>query len=476
MTNVEDRVERALRVVASGVQPEVAAARRRLGERAGAAAPRNTRRLRPGVWVTLAAASVAVVGVGSLWAVGTRSQRPAAGTQPEASPPAPTAPVTTAAAEPTTTIGAPQPKVPTPDRLAVLDPQPGVAPIRSDPVLDWVHSTAAAAPTRWFVRRAADGTPTGGVAVSDSPPVEWDRTFNHAPSAGIAGVDARIVNDRRGAEVGWPVVEGVRIVAGVGDVDRDQVVAAARLAASADELSAVAVPAGLDEIAVPVDEGTVRYEDTQVTIGFATVHQGSADAGAAALMAAGRDGPVSRLPGEDAWLTTTYEGHPTAIVAVGTDGIATIVGMPGTEVASLASAVAVVPARRIAVANPEATHGIPADAQQTYGEIDRGRWAVYRYTTPDGYDCISIDASWGGSGDCTPSSRPDCPVANFIGPNQPPGVEVFLPYVADDVQVSVGGEPAEVAVEWAEGFTFAYGPVPRARGPIEVLVDGQPAC
>jgi hypothetical protein len=358
----------------------------------------------------------------------------------------------------------------------VLDPQPGVAPIRSDPVLDWVHSTAAFAPTRWFVRRADDGTPSGGISVSDSPPVEWDRTFNHSPSAGIAGIDARIVNDRRGAEVGWLVEGGVRVVAGVGDVGRDEVVAVARVAASADELSTVAVPAGLEEIAVPVDEGTVRYEDTQVTIEFATVDQGSGDAAAAALMVPGRDGPVSRLPGVDAWLTTTYEGHSTVIVAVGTDGMATIVGMPGTEVASLASAVAVVPARQIAVANPEATHGIPANAQQTYGEIERGRWAVYRYTTTDGYDCISIDASWGGSGDCTPSGEPACPVADFIGPNQPPGVEVFLPYLADDVQVSVGGERAEVSVEQAEGFTFAYGSVPRARGRIEVLVGGQPAC
>ena len=40
MTNVEDRVERALVALADGVQPDVAAARRRLGERAGATARR----------------------------------------------------------------------------------------------------------------------------------------------------------------------------------------------------------------------------------------------------------------------------------------------------------------------------------------------------------------------------------------------------------------------------------------------------
>ena len=478
MTNVEDRVERALLALANGVQPDVAAARRRLGDRAGSTAPRKSRGPRPRVWATIAAATVAVVGVGSLWAVGTRPQRPAAGTQPATSLPAPTAPVSTAPAEPTTTTAATRPEVPTPERLAVLEPQPGVAPIRSDPVLDWVHGTTTSAPRRWFIRRAADGAPSGGVTVSDSPAMDWDRTFSSAPLAGIAGIDARIVVDPGGPEVAWPVGDGVRIVAGVGDVDRDEAVAIARLAVSADQLADVAVPEGFEEVAVPVDQGTVLYADTQVTIGFAIVDQvGPADAGVAAFMAGGRDGPVSQLPGEDAWLTTTFEGHPTAVVAVGTDGIATVVGMPGTDVASLVSALAVVPARQVAVANPEATHGIPANAQQTYGEIERGRWVVYRYTTTDGHDCINIDASWGGSGDCTPSGQRDCPVADLTGgPNPPFGFEVFVPYLVDDLQVSIGGAPAEMTVERAEGFTFAYGPAPAAGGPIEVLLGGQPAC
>jgi hypothetical protein len=478
MTNVEDRVERALRALAGGVQPDVAAARRRLGERAGSTSPRKSRGPRPRVWVTLAAATVAVVGVGSLWAVGTRPQRPAAGTQPAASQPTPTAPASTAPVEPTTTIAATRPEIPTPERLAVLDPQPGVAPIRSDPVLDWVHATATSVPRRWFIRRAADGTPSGGVSMSDSPAMEWVRTFGTAPLAGISGVDARIVVDPGGAAVGWPVGDGVRVVAGVGNVDRDEAVAIARLAASADQLADVAVPEEFEEVAVPVDQGSVLYEDTQVTIGFAIVDQDAPpDAQAAAFMAAGRDGPVSRVPGEDAWLTTTYEGHPTAIVAVGTDAIATVVGMPGTDVASLVPALALVPARQVTVANPEATHGIPANAQKTYGEIDRGRWVVYQYTTTDGYDCISIDASWGGSGDCTPSGERDCPVADLIGGrNHPSGFEVFVPYLVDDLQVTIGGEPAEMTVERAEGFTFAYGPAPAAGGPIEVLVGGQPVC
>ena len=154
---------------------------------------------------------------------------------------------------------------------------------------------------------------------------------------------------------------------------------------SADQLAGVAVPEGLEEVAVPTDQGTVRYQDTQVTIGFSTAQQGGeVDAAAAAFMTAGRDGPISRLPGEDAWVTTTFGGHPTAVVAVGTDGIATIVGLPGTDVASLVPDTAVVPAREVTIANPEATHGIPADATKTYGEIDRGRWVVYEYSTTAG--------------------------------------------------------------------------------------------
>ncbi len=63
------------------------------------------------------------------------------------------------------------------------------------------------------------------------------------------------------------------------------------------------------------------------------------------------------------------------------------------------------------------------------------------------------------------------------GPNHPSGFEVFVPSLVDDLQVSIGGEPAaDMVVERAEGFTFAYGPAPAAGGRIEVLVGGQPAC
>jgi hypothetical protein len=141
-------------------------------------------------------------------------------------------------------------------------------------------------------------------------------------------------------------------------------------------------------------------------------------------------------------------------------------------------ALSVVPGAEVTVANPEATHGIPADARQTYGEIDRGRWAVYQYRTTDGYDCISIDASWGGSGECAPPGKSNCPVANPTGgPNQPPGFEVFVPYLVDDVGVALDGvAAAEMIVEHAEGFTFAYGPAPTADPDIEVTINGRPAC
>ena len=68
----------------------------------------------------------------------------------------------------------------------------------------------------------------------------------------------------------------MRVVAGLGAVDVDETVAAARSAVSAGALADVAVPEGFEEVAVPADEGTVRYEDTHVTIGFSTVPRAGA--------------------------------------------------------------------------------------------------------------------------------------------------------------------------------------------------------
>ena len=102
---------------------------------------------------------------------------------------------------------------------------------------------------------------------------------------------------------------------------------------------------------------------------------------------------------------------------------------------------------------------------------------MYQYTTTNGHDCINIDASWGGSGGCSPPGKHDCPVANPTGgPNEPPGVEVFVPDHVDDLDVSVGGTPLPMTIEHAEGFTFAYGPSPSADHDIAVTVDGRPAC
>jgi hypothetical protein len=476
VTNVEDRVERALHLLAESIEPDVAAARQRLGSPANWSVRRARRVPRPLPWVTLAAATVVVVGVGSLWALGTRSEQPTDGADPAASPPDPsTQPV------PTTTVEMEPPMIPSPDRLAVLDPQPGVAPIRSDPVLDWVHGTTSAAPQRWFVLRSADGVLSGGVAVRDTIASEWSRVFGDAPSAEIAGVDARLLIDRPVTQVGWLTGDGARIVAGVGDVDATATVALARLTVSADRVGGIPVPDGFEEVAVPTGQATVRYEDTQVTIALATVAEGDVvDVAAAAFMTPGRDGPLSPLAGSDGWLTTTFGGHPTAVVTVAPDAVATVVGLPGTDVASLVPTLSVVPAREVTVANPEATHGIPADARQSHGEINRGRWAVYQYRTTDGYDCISVDASWGGSGDCAPPGKSNCPVANPTGgPNQPSGFEVFVPYVVEsfELEVLLGGvAAAEVTVEHDEGFTFAYGPAPSADPAIEVLIDGRPGC
>ena len=90
MTDVEDRVERALHVLVERIEPDVATARALLGSRAGSTAPPARRLLRPQLWVTLAAATVAVVGVGALWAVSTRPEQPSGQTNPAlSSPPGP---------------------------------------------------------------------------------------------------------------------------------------------------------------------------------------------------------------------------------------------------------------------------------------------------------------------------------------------------------------------------------------------------
>ena len=477
MTDVEDRVEQALHVLAECHEPDVAAARSRLASRAGSAVRLSRRRVRPRVWVTLAAATVAIVGVGALWAVGRPSEPPAAQTDPPLAPSV--EPPTTSSVElPTTTAAAP-PTVPTPQRLAVLDPQPGASPIRSDPVLDWIHGTTSTAPRRWFVRRSADGTPAGGISITESTAMEWSTTFVDAPSAGIAGVDARVVVTPLSAQVAWLTERGMRVVSGIGDVDAEEAVAVADSTASTEELAEIVVPAGFEEVSVPTEQGSVRYEDTQLTIGFSAVGPGEiVDAAAAAFMAPGRDGPLTPLSGQhEAWVTTSFGGHPTAVVAVDTDAVAMVVGLPGTDLTSLIGALAVVPARDVAIGNPEVTHGIPADATKTYGEIERGRWVVYEYSTIHGTECLSIDASWGGSGDCSPSGMSDCPVANPTGgPNAPSGYEVFVPYHAEDIAVTLDGVPAEITIEHDQGFTFAYGPAPSGHPTIEVTIGGQPAC
>jgi hypothetical protein len=239
------------------------------------------------------------------------------------------------------------------------------------------------------------------------------------------------------------------------------------------------VPTGFVEVAVPTAQGSVRYEDTKVTIELSTVgERGEVDAAAAALMTPGRDGSISAVAGRDgAWITTAFGGHPTAVVALATDAIATVVGLPGTDVESLVPSLVIVPAAEVTVADAEATHGIPADAKRTYGEIDRGRFAVYEYTTEHGTVCLSIDASWGGSGGCSPPGMRDCPVVDPNGgPNEPPGVEVFVPAPVDDLTVALGGVPAAMTIEHAKGFTFAYGPAPSPNAAVEVTINGRPAC
>jgi hypothetical protein len=51
-----------------------------------------------------------------------------------------------------------------------------------------------------------------------------------------------------------------------------------------------------------------------------------------------------------------------------------------------------------------------------------------------------------------------------------------VPYLVDDLDVALDGVAAEMTVEHAEGFTFAYGPATTADPDIEVTINGRPAC
>jgi hypothetical protein len=275
----------------------------------------------------------------------------------------------------------------------------------------------------------------------------------------------------------------MRVVTGAGDVSAEEAITAASMV-STEELEAAAAPAGFEEVAAPTEQGSVRYEDTQLTITYSTVGAGDAvDAAVASLLAPGRDGPLTPVAGQqDAWATTTFGGHPTAIVAIDTDAVATVVGLPGTDLTSVVGGLAVVPAEEVTIGNPEVTHGIPANARRTYGEIDRGRWVAYEYSTLHGTECLNIDASWGGSGDCSPPGKRDCPVANPTGgPNTPPAFEVVVPYHAENLEVTIGGVLVEATIEHDQGYTFAYGPAPAGQpsidhSNIDVTIGGQPPC
>ena len=377
--------------------------------------------LRPRVWVALAAAAMLVVAVGSLRSGGTRPERvDSTVSGPEASGQTTIAgvsssPSSSSSVEAPSTIGTASPAIPTPDRLAVLDPQPGVAPIRSDPILDWVHGTATSGPRRWFLRRSADGIPSGGVAVSEPVVTEWYRTFHDAPSAGIAGVDARIVVDGTTAQVAWLTGQGVRVIAGVGDVDVNETIDIARSAVSVDQLARHRRTRRL-----PGGRRANRHGN-----GPLPGHAGDdlagnrrpaadVDAAAVAFMTPGRDGPIAPLPARRGGPRRRSVVIPPSSSPSARTPSRPLSGSRAPTSRALAPHVKVVPAEQIAIANPENTHGIPPDARRTYGQIERGRWAVYQYST-DGLQCISIDASWGGSGGCSPPGHSDCPVANPTG-------------------------------------------------------------
>ena len=194
MTDVEDRVECALHLLAERFEPDVETALARLGSRAGSTAPPARRLLRPQVWVTVAAATVAVVGVGSLWAVGTRSPRPCRPSR-HSSPPDPREPAPARSRRPPSSSSSVEPRPPssTPPRTsdtgaagrARPSARRGPDPFRSRPRLGARHdgvvpaSVVHPAIRRWHADRRCLREPVGGE--------EWATTFHDAPSAGIAG-------------------------------------------------------------------------------------------------------------------------------------------------------------------------------------------------------------------------------------------------------------------------------------------------
>ena len=286
---------------------------------------------------------------------------------------------------------------------------------RSVPTLSSTGSTARRVdcPRRWFIRRSRRRHPDR-------------RDLGHRIGGDGVGHDVRrraIGRDRRrrcpdrrtpaSAQVAWLTEGGVRVVAGVGDVDVDETIAVAgsAVASRASSPRSPCPQASRRSPSPPTrDPSATRTRSSRS--GSQPFAQGEVvDAAAAAFMA--RAGTarshrcqVGRTPGSRRRSAViprpSSPSTPTAV--------ATVVGLPGTDVGPQSSrALAVVPARDVTIGNPEVTHGIPADAKKTYGEIERGRWVVYEYSTLHGTECLSIDASWGGSGGCSPPGRTRLP-------------------------------------------------------------------
>ncbi len=228
-----------------------------------------------------------------------------------------------------------------------------------------------------------------------------------------------------------------------------------------------------------MEQGTVRYEDTMVTIAFSTVGDGGiVDVAAAAFMTGGPRGADLTAPGRgrlahddvrrpsdrgrrgrhrrdrDRRRPARCRGRITGIDDRGGPRLRGHHRQPRSDARH--------PSRR---RREPTARSIAADGSST----STRRWTDTRAT--------QVDAAWGGSGDCAPPSRKDCPLAHiFSGPSTPPGFEVFVPRVVDDLTVLLDGQPAEATIEHAQGFTFAYGPAPSVDATLEVTVDGQPAC
>lgn len=447
MTNLEERVESALELLAASAGSiDVAAARIEHDNRQGRAAGRARPRL------AAAAAMVVVAGAAGVWLV-------------QRDPAAPAVPVPVGPADPA--------------MVAVLDPSLGIgAPSRPDPFDAWVDELGGLGrDVQRFVRTDETGAPLAGIRLARISVLydTWSRLGDPVALAdGRTGTRLAFPDDPRRFLLFEADEEPLALI-GVGDVtDRQlQNVAEGVLAALNGRVSTIS---GFDEVPTPALTPPVTSygpDGPQVTL----YDDGDLEARTALFLLFGIGEPAGRT-----WTAPDLDGG--VAVAVDVDGSTAIVTNAGMDPAAIADAVTMVASSEVAIAPPEFDGDPPVSARHEFGDVAAGRWVLSSWTTdggdgtvPAGQECWWFEASWGaGTGRCGSGPFPECVGAFGNGDI----VEPPFPWWAlvrgapRTVTARVDGEAPAIGIIASSGpYTVATGSLDRNDAPLTILLNGQ---